>query len=53
MSLGGLWKVAAVKGVYGNEKCRSKIIRKCRQSKKETTGRKQEINKIGKNKIKN
>jgi len=38
-------------GVYENETCRSKIIRKCIQNEKETTGRKQEINTIGKNKI--
>jgi hypothetical protein len=36
--------------VCENETCGSKIIRKCRQNEKETE-RKQEINMIGKNKI--
>jgi len=38
-------------GDYENETCRSKLIRKCRQNEKETIGRKQEINMVGKNKI--
>lgn len=37
-------------GVHEDETCRGEIIRKCRQNEKETKGRKQEINMIGKNK---